>query len=45
VLGYSRDFLRGRNAISENRKSEMIGYFSSIKEDWALEVVEWLKED
>lgn len=44
MFEYSIDLLKGLNALSEDRKAEMYKYFSLIKEDWAIELIEWLKE-
>jgi len=43
VCDYTKDFLAGVNAVPERRKTEMEKFFSSIKEKWALEILEWLK--
>ncbi|NOY08556.1 MAG: hyaluronidase [Spirochaetes bacterium] len=42
MLKYTGDFLSGIDNIPESRKKEMLEYFSSIEEDWAYEVVDWL---
>ncbi len=44
-LEYVRDFLVGLDEIPEEKKKEMVKYFSSINEEWAREIVEWLEVD
>ena len=43
VIEYTKDFLKGRESISEKRREEIYRYCSSIDEQWSIEIVEWLK--